>query len=266
MAQRRDPGAKSADRALDLLEHVARSTRPPSFADLSEALDIPKSSLFHLLHSLSRRGYLEQVRARGGYRLGAAVADLARQAGSPDSVIGVVRPLVGELSAALNETCGFYERRGDFAELRAASSAVHSLRIEMPLGRMLPLYAASNGRVILAKMTDPEVEAYIARTAFERFTPNTLTSPDELRRQITQIRQTGFSHTRGEFAAGITSIAVGVAHAGRMIGSIGVMMPIARYADAVGLEARRQLLTAACRFERACDELSPAAFEDAEPG
>ena len=258
MAQSRDSGVKSADRTLDLLEFVAQAQSPPSFAELSRSLGIPKSSLFHLLATLSCRGYVEQVMARGGYRLGPAVLELARHVFNPDTVLARVRPLIRELSGALNETVGFYEMRGDYAELMVTSSAWHPLRIEMPLGRMMPLYAASNGRVLLAQLTDEQISAYLARVTFEAFTPATKGSADELKHEVATIRRTGFAESHGEFAVGIMSIAMALREHGRVVGSIGVILPTPRFTKAFGREIRRQMLAAASRFERASDCLTTA--------
>jgi hypothetical protein len=68
---------KSADRALDVIEHVAACPAPPTFKQIALSLGVPKSSLSQLLSNLVARGYLEIV---GGstYRLGARLADLSR--------------------------------------------------------------------------------------------------------------------------------------------------------------------------------------------
>lgn len=255
MAQERSPGVKSADRTMDLLEFVAKALEPPSFADLSGALDIPKSSLFHLLRVLSTRGYIEQVTPRGGYRLGPTVLELARHVFNPEGVAARVGPLIDELSTALNETSGFYEMHGDSAELTVASSAQHPLRIDMPLGRLMPLYAASNGRVLLAQLSDAQIDAYIARTVFEAFTPATISSAEALKQEIALIRRSGVAESNGEFAVGIMSIAMALREHGRVVGSIGVILPTARYTKAFGREARRQLMAAVSRFERVCARL-----------
>ena len=250
MAQERDPGVKSADRTMDLLEFVAKAPQAPSFAELSGALGIPKSSLFHLLRALANRGYVEQPAPRGGYRLGPTVLELARYVLNPEGLAARVGPLIDELSNALNETSGFYEMRGDQAELTVASSAWHPLRIDMALGRLMPLYAASNGRVLLAQLSDAQIDAYIARTVFEAFTPATISSAEALRQEIAIIRRTGIGESNGEFAVGIMSIAMCLREHGRVVGSIGVILPTPRYTKAFGREARRQLVAAVARFER----------------
>jgi DNA-binding IclR family transcriptional regulator len=252
MANSADRVVKSADRTIELLEFIGRAGEPPCFAQMSRELGIPKSSLFQLLTSLSRRGYVEQVSARGGYRLGSAVVDLAQHVLNPDNATTRLEPVIRELSASLNETCGFYVRSGDFAELTLASTAWHPLKIEMPLGRLMPLYAASHGRVILAELSDEQLDAYIARTTFDPFTPNTIRSGGELRDKIDQIRHDGFSHSESEFAVGIMSFAVALREGGRVLGSMGVILPTARYTEPFGVEARRQLLATALRFEHGC--------------
>ena len=78
---------KSADRALDILEQVAEAPEPLSFSQLLSGLEIPRSSLFHLLNNLLARGYLVQDGAGGRYFLGGktAFADQAWLQWSPRS-------------------------------------------------------------------------------------------------------------------------------------------------------------------------------------
>ncbi|WP_202945634.1 helix-turn-helix domain-containing protein [Pelagibacterium halotolerans] len=49
---------KSADRTLDLLETLASAATGITATEISAALNIPKSSLFHLLGTLEDRGYV----------------------------------------------------------------------------------------------------------------------------------------------------------------------------------------------------------------
>src|SRR3954470_20537108 len=102
MQASRSFNVKSAARVLDLLEALG-SGPPQSFAELSDRLGIPKSSLFHLLNTLAARGYVEQApEARRAYRLGPSVIDLGQHDTRPDGLADGVRLLVRELSTALD--------------------------------------------------------------------------------------------------------------------------------------------------------------------
>ncbi len=65
--------AKSAARALDVLEALVRESRGLSFTDLLRLLEIPKSSLHELLTVLVERGYVQYDEASRLYTLGVRV-------------------------------------------------------------------------------------------------------------------------------------------------------------------------------------------------
>lgn len=49
----------SALRTILILEYVANSKKPPGISELSRELDIPKSSVFDIVHILLEKGFLE---------------------------------------------------------------------------------------------------------------------------------------------------------------------------------------------------------------
>ena len=241
MSQARDSAVKSAARTLDLLEFLAKTPGQHAFAHISDRLGLPKSSLSHLLNTLLERGYVEQKPGKTGYRLGPSALDLAKVIVSPEGVIARVRPLVRELSNTLQATSGYYEARGDYVELVSASSVRHALQIDIPLGRLVPLYATSWGKVLLASFSDEQLNEYIARTSFTPYTRLTVSSGDALRRQMDIIRQDGFAVAAGEYSAGMTGLATALRRQGHVIGSIGIAVPAARYTPEFDQEARRLL-------------------------
>jgi DNA-binding IclR family transcriptional regulator len=253
----RDAGVKSAERTLNLLERIARAPRPATFAELSDGLGIPKSSLFHLLETLSRRGYVEQAGVRGGYRLGPAAFDLAQHAFTPDGVVARLQPLMRELTAELDCTVGYYEMRGDFMELLSATSARYARQIDIPLARMAPLYAASWGKALLADQSDALVDAYIARTPFRAFSATTLRTGEALKAEITEVRRTGFATSRGEFSVGVVSLALLLRQRGQMVGALGIAIPAADVTPEFEAEARRLLTATGARFGRMSTDLAP---------
>ncbi len=252
----RDAGVKSAERTLDLLERIALDSQPATFAELSEGLGIPKSSLFHLLGTLSRRGYVEQTGVRGGYRLGSAAFDLAQNAFSPNGVVARLQPLMRELTADLDCTVGYYEMRGDFIELMSASSARHARRIDIPLARVAPLYSSSWGKALLSDQPDGLIDGYIARTPFRAYSPTTLRTGEALKAEIAEIRRTGFATSRGEFDVGVSTVSMLLRQGSQAVGALGVAASTASYDPAFDAEAKRLLLAAAEHFGRMSEELA----------
>lgn len=245
----KDSSVKSASRTLDLLEFIARANAAPSFGEISQALGIPKSSLFHLLATLGRRGYLAQSGPRGGYRLGAAVTDLARDMGRTIAHLDRVRPILRELAATLNETVGYNEVRNDQVEIVISEFGRQALHYMMRSGERAPLYVLSGGKALLASLSDDQLDAYVARTQFEPFTPYTLRSGDDLRRHLDMARRTGFATSIQEYMLGIAGIATVLKDDGRVVGAINVAVPSVRYNEALQARIQQCLTYAVSQFE-----------------
>lgn len=233
---------KSLDRGLDILEYVAGCSEPPSFSQLLTSLRIPRSSLFHLLTNLLARNFLERDPRSERYRLGTEVIEIARKVKRP-SLRDRVTPLLHHLSQEVSETCGFYVRVADSVEVAASAISTQALSYTMKVGMNAPLYAVSAGKIVLSKLSSEELSQYLARATFAAVTPQTVRSKSRLKKEIAQVRSTGFAYSREEFTLGITAIATAVRTESKFCGAINLAVPTARFTpdrDAIFREALRR--------------------------
>ncbi len=219
---------KSLDRGLDILEYVSGCAQPPSFSQLLNDLHIPRSSLFHLLTNLLARGFLERDPKTERYRLGAGIGKLARNMRKPP-LGDRVTPFLQQLSLDIHETCGFYIQRADSVEVIASAISTQTLSYTMKVGMRAPLYAVSAGKIVLAALGAEEFDDYLARVTFTAVTPYTIRSKRRLRKEIQQIKDTGFSYSREEFTLGITAIATAVRDGQTFYGAVNLAVPTARF-------------------------------------
>lgn len=109
---------------------------------------------------------------------------------------------------------------------RAAQKRVMSINL-MP-GSRLPAYSASMGRVLLAALSDAEVDAILAASQLKAHTPRTLTDPLLLKEEIAKVRQQGYAVIDQELEIGLCSIAIPVSNdRGRVVAAINVGAPAA---------------------------------------
>lgn len=244
MKPKSDTSVKSANRALDILEYVADATEPPTFSRLLGDLGVPRSSLFHLLNNLLTRGYLEQEGAGGRYRLGRRVEQLAARLKGP-TLAAAVLPHLRALSDTLNETSGFNVWVGDSVEAIATAMGRQALAFTMKVGERAPLYAVSSGKIVLSRMNNAELGAYLDRVEFQPITERTLQSKAALRRDIGVARKDGFAYSHEEFTPGITGISTAVVKDGHFLGTVNLAVPTARFTDSQHAAFRRELRAAA---------------------
>ena len=217
---------KSATRTLDIIEYVVAHNRPLVAQEIAVALGIPVSSLSYLLGTLVDRGYL----AREGRRYSAGPG-LQRLQASPGgfSLAERAAPLVRTLRVQLNETTSFFVRHEWDVEALVTESSEQALRYAVPTGNRMPLHPLAAGKALLAQFSESELDRYFAETERQRYTPSTVTAERALRKEIAQVRQSGFSFTDEEFSLGIVGIGRVVTIAGEPVGALSVAIPKARF-------------------------------------
>ncbi len=234
---------KSADRALDVLELLARKGRAMSHTDIAVALAIPKSSLTQLLRNLQARGYLVFTPGPNTYTLGEAVFALAQRGRQGFDLAALAQPLVGRITRLTEESSSLNLLREGQVERVCGADSSQLLHYAMKLGARAPMYAVSSGKAILAFMPAARREAYLSRVKFEKLTPKTITSVAALKRELQRVAAAGVAYSIEEYTPGIVGVAVPVLDSGgHAIGAFNVALPAVRYE-----EAHRRAIVAALR-------------------
>ncbi|MCX7676797.1 MAG: IclR family transcriptional regulator [Alteraurantiacibacter sp.] len=221
---------KSATRTLDIIEYVVARARPLVAQEIATALGIPVSSLSYLLSTLVDRGYL--VRDGRRYSAGPGLARL-QTSSAGFTLADRAAPLVRTLRVQLDETTSFFVREGWEVEAIVTESSEQALRYSVPQGRRLPMHALASGKVLLAALSDDELELYFAQAERQAFTEATITDEKRLRAELDEARRTGFAMTDEEFSLGIVGIARLVTIGGEPVGSLSVAVPKVRFDDDV---------------------------------
>ncbi|MGW3344753.1 IclR family transcriptional regulator [Nonomuraea rubra] len=189
---------QSVDRAIAILEILARdgATR---VTDLAAELDVHKSTAFRLLAALERGGLVEQTGERGRYRLGFGVVRLAGAATAQLDLSRESRPVCLRLAEAIGETVNIAVGRGGDAVNVSQVRGPAAISGHNWVGQRTPSHATSSGKVLLAHgvlQLGPELE---------RYTPHTITAPEELR--LEEIRERGWAATVEELELGLNAVA-----------------------------------------------------------
>lgn len=207
-----------------VIEALAKVRSPISLSELSALLELPKTSLMHLLRSLEGAHYVQRTQA--GYQLGASSYRLAMKVGTTSSFDEAARPVLQSMMEATAETVLL----GAFSEAR--NTAVYTTRCPSPqavrfspeVGEHRPLYATGVGKVLLAFAPPEFVRAYLERTRLEPYTSKTVTSRKALVEQLARIRESGMAVSVDEMAAGGSALAAPVFDRG---GSVSTALVIA---------------------------------------
>jgi DNA-binding IclR family transcriptional regulator len=103
-------------------------------------------------------------------------------------------------------------------KLTSRQSVPQSSRV----GARIPLHATGVGKALLAFQSSAFVEALLQRP-LATSTPWTLTNRGALRRELAQVRHSGFATSAQEFRSGSCSVAVPVLHGSEAIAAVGMV-------------------------------------------
>lgn len=203
-----EPAAvKSATRVLDILDHLGRWGSDSTHAEISDRLGIPKSSMTHLLRTMTNRGYLHYDAETKRYGLGQAISDLSQNERFHGDLIQSAIRVLKVVTTETGESSALNLLRGDKSEVVACIMSGHRLMYHMQLGDQAPLYATSGGKALLAFLTPEQQEQYYASVKIESFTQNTITTLPDLRSEVAKVRLAGVARVTEEFTLGISGVA-----------------------------------------------------------
>ena len=195
------PPVQSVERALSLLEAVARSAEPVPLASLTDVLGIDPSSVFRLANTLKRRGFLANPNGRKHYVLGPAVWRLSREYDWSRMLISICREAVKALAMRTGETAHLAVREGrEVFFIDHYASGDQGVIVAGQTGKLMPLHCTAHGKALLADFGLAELRALYGATPLERYTARTSVSLPDLAKACSSVRAEGFAADDGEYS------------------------------------------------------------------
>lgn len=239
------PGVKSADRALAILELLVQVNHPLSFADIGSALGYPRSSLFGLLGTLQSRGWIDQDDRTRTYRLGIRTFEAGNAYQRSLSLLSIALPHMERIRDALDETVQISMLEGRYNIYLGKVEGGKRLRLASDVGVRLEAHATALGKMILADLTDTEFSTLFAGVSLESFSPNTITSIPALKEELAISRERGYAIDNEEYTQGLRCFALPIRnHTDRTVAALSVSFPTVRLTEDRELAARAMLETA----------------------
>lgn len=149
---------------------------------------------------------------------------------SANNYQGVIQQYLEEITAETGESSSLGVLDGSDVIYVARSAAKHRLMaITLSVGTRLPAAHTSMGRILLAQLSEADLDHFLSTVSLELYTDKTVTDVNELRSQIVKARQQGYAISDQELDSGLRSIAVPVFDAKQhLMGAINVSTNAAR--------------------------------------
>lgn len=198
----------SLARGLAVVKAFSDQRRAMTIAQISHKTGIPRAAVRRCLYTLKQLGYADSE--ANNFYLKPKILTLGYSYLSSTPLTISAQPCLNHVSRTLNESCSLAVL--DELEVlyisRSATSRVMSVALNA--GSRLPAYCTSLGRVMLAAMSDAELDAYFEKATLRAFTDRTIISEIGLRAILIDVRQSGYAVVEEELEIGLCSIAVPV--------------------------------------------------------
>ncbi|HVX43683.1 MAG TPA: IclR family transcriptional regulator, partial [Mycobacteriales bacterium] len=224
--------ANALARGLALLELLADSPGPQTLSDFSVQTALPKSTLVRLLAVLSEMEYIVRVDDRPAYRLGHKVQGLARAYVSSLDLSVVADAYLAPLALHTGQTTNLGVLDGDQVLHICVNEPDRPLRFTTSTGSRDQSYCTGLGKVLLSQLPPEMLPHCTPAEPFPAYTDNTITTLDQLSRELRRISRRGHALDDNERSIGLRCVAVPVSLDADCQAAISVSGPSAEFTPA----------------------------------
>ena len=199
---------QSIIRAINCLKALVPLNQPVGTNELSRQFKLNKSTVSRILNILKENELLFQDPDTKKYQLGPFIAEMAMALNrSLDAhLISIAQPFLDELSVKTGEGIALETMAGGNSILSYQMPTRKTLRVSVNVGERLPVHVSSGAKIMLA-FSDPTFVDKMLDRELTRFTPNTITDPDVLKRLLLDFRKQAVAFDRGELDEDVHTVA-----------------------------------------------------------
>lgn len=233
---------KSAVRTVELLEYLAaRPDRPARIREISEALDMPRSSAHALLRTLMTQGWVRADDTGTLYGIGVRALLVGTSYLDGDPYLPTIAPFLDDLRDELDETFHLGRLDGLDVVYLATRESRRYRRTASRVGRRLPAHATALGKALLADRFGSERDRHVP-DLLTAITPHTTTDRDALSEQLETARIRGYATDDQENTVGLRCFAVALGYRRPAQDAISASVPVSRLTP----ERERVIVEALC--------------------
>lgn len=249
MGERGEHFVQSLERGLAVIRAFSPEEPELTLSDVARRTGLTRAAARRFLLTLCDLGYVRSDGKR--FALTPRVLELGYAYLSSLSLPEIAEPHLERLAAEVRESSSVSVLDGDEIVYVGRVPTSRIMRVSINVGTRFPAYATSMGRVLLAALTEAELDAYLHRVTLQPLTARTLTDADALRAELDRIRAQGWALVDQELEEGLRSVAVPVR--GRE-GAVVAAVNVSAHASRASREAVRKtllppLLATAARIE-----------------
>ena len=229
---------KSIRLTFKIIETLA-ANRSMHLAELSDRLDIPKSTAHDHLRTLEQLGYVTQDEF--GFRTSTRFTEVGERSRRQFTIYDMGKQQVQALAERAGAFTTLLVEEAGIGVILYTAQGTDIVDIEPYPGTRLLLHTTAPGKAILAKLPDERVEEIVETHGFIRdrprygipeSMPNTITTPEALAEELDRIRRRGYATADEELIGGISGVGAAIEGGSDVLGAVGIHVPSSEFDEA----------------------------------
>jgi IclR family pca regulon transcriptional regulator len=212
---------ESLARGLAVMRAFREQSDRLTLSDVSRITGLSRAAVRRSLLTLEALGYAE---SSGRYfSLSPQVLTLAQAYLSSSPVPRVAQSFLEKVSEQLGESCSLSILHHDEVIYIARSAKKRIGSLHRDVGTHLPAHCTSMGRVLLAALSDKELDAFLTQAKLGSYTRYTITDAAELRAAIEKVKRSNYCLVDQELEIDLRTLAIPIQNApGRVIAAMNI--------------------------------------------
>jgi DNA-binding IclR family transcriptional regulator len=197
-------------RAFSTLEVVCNASRTLSLDDITQAMGLPKPTVYRILNMLVEAQLLRRESQSKRYTVGPRLAAFGFALWRNDGLRTPWRQALEQAVRETGESCNLTVLENDHVLYLDRIETDRPLRLHLTPGTRVPLHCTASGKLFLSNMKPPVFRQWLRDRHLERYTVTTITDPAALASEIATVRKTRIGLHDSELFEDSVAVAVPV--------------------------------------------------------
>ncbi|QYJ24771.1 IclR family transcriptional regulator [Achromobacter sp. LC458] len=231
-----DSYVQSFARGLSVIRAFGPGRSQMTLSEVAAVTGLTRAGARRILLTLEHLGYVTVTDRK--FELTPRILELGYAYLSGTPLWNLALPYMEEVAEQTRESCSVSVLEGADIVYILRLSTHKVMTINLAVGSRLPAWVTSMGRVLLAGLSDAELDRVLAMSQIQAYTPQTVTDVAELKRLLAGVRADGYACVAQELEPGLQSVAVPIVdRSGRVIAAMNVSGQSNRFTREAMLDA-----------------------------
>ncbi|OAA88373.1 IclR family transcriptional regulator [Clostridium ljungdahlii] len=220
---------KPTERVLNILNLLSVKPKGLTLTEISEAIDVPKSTLYPIIQTMLERNFLSLEKNSLKYSIGISAFCIGASYSRNKNMLDFIQKIMKNIVSNINETCqmGILDGNNVLYILKEDPIKDIDIRLISYVGKRIPAYCTALGKALLSEYSIEEIKTLYS-DGLKPITKNTITDFSVLEEELKKIRETHFATEVEEVTEFLRCYAVPLISKGKTSAAISISIPTFR--------------------------------------